>query len=676
MPTYRSDNGDWSVVSPSSKISCYYYQVTHRGEPRRAYLTYRLTGEGAPVRDLLMVQRDDQARLPAFLDQRDRSRLELLEREIIRHRSSRGALTTTKELVNQIYRNEAPFENLVVAVHRLGPVPIYLLPTTVEIEVNDQVPPRRVNAAIGVYQDVSAVGNTNWPANFFDRREFLESLERDLPTIFRRYFEDACEDLFDIQHHLSYDEVISQCAMVRETIGVSIGTKVRDIVEPYRYQAVQPEAAEIAMRLAKDYADIVLLAESFSAFVLLLVNELYRMFCLKDDCERYEQKLAELRSSSSLGPETSSLPDLDALNRIIDLWRSGDPALDSLDIDTTLPHWLDRLASFARFIRVLKNENFSATRVRLFFSSQHNVPSPETVGTLVREQLDSLSPVPNNPVLFLEVYEDQPGIEFLPLITNRIWQSESLTAVIPSKPQELGGLKKDISWIVREIDYADALNKRVVLMLEQGVDLKEVIEEAKAVHTPLATGTRRRAKRPSPVDTFMHYTGGIIHRYRQESMRKLDANIEAFLRDELRTVVDRRTETLLRSIINFVAYDQEERVALREIHRRTSDRPLKVEELAPFAFRGAPGKKARSKFEHLRERIRDRTVKIEDEGLEVVAIVSGTRKYKTNFPLIVSRLRPDLGTREVEKIIARAFGVGSADAPTPRISRVELPAKA
>ena len=643
---------------PTTEDSCFSFAVGRSGvEMHPAYLTYRLTGPEAPARDLLLVKRTEKTRLPRLLSDRDFTRLNMFERQLQAESARRGRIGTQKSIVNSIYDGAAPFDELHVVVHRLGPVPAYVLPDCVRIKVHDQVThPRSVDAYVGIYQDTAGHGHTKrWPGVFRNRVEFLSSL-RDLPTLFRRYFEDISERLFDIQHHLPLDKVTAGCRTAIEEIRVSIDKKLEIILKPEKYENEQPDAARFARALGRDYSESIALSQCYRTLVLCLIHRLLRMFCIRDtrhDAATYVAALlAMVQEGGSEHQEDATLsPDHVALQRISRLAISNDPEMHTLNLDAGLPPWVIHVLEFARFISLLESEQFMMSRPSIFLSAQHRVPSPETLRRLFAEQLgESLK----------YVQEEVPGTVFLPLITSRIWQSDSTLAVVPLQRQDLGGTdEKGLNWVVRELDYADALAKRIVALVESRQDVEKILESLKGERLDrLVPRTRPKPKRRSPTEAFATALTELVPwYYTQKSLDQLDANLVKGLSDERRRGVDARTESLVKAILRYVAKDDGEVYALKRLHQRVLNAPLKVEDLAPHVFPGMSGKASQKHFTRLMGRVRERIVRVGRTELQVVDLKPGTRSYRTNLPRIVALLRTDLTEQSaILRLLDHAIG--------------------
>jgi hypothetical protein len=646
----------WNVRPPTVKESCYGFAVGKPGaEMSPAYLTYRLTGSGAPRRDLLLVRRNEAIRLPRLLSDRDWARLNNFEGQLRTERAERGNIGVQKSVVNRVYEGQAPFDELVVAVHRLGPIPAYVLPDRVRIEVHDEVAqPRVVDACVGVYQEAGPLGEElRRPAVYRSRYEFLSSL-RDLPTLFRRYYEDISELLFDIQHHLPLHDVPAVCKTAFSEIRQSIDTKVHDILHPERYEESEPPAAELARRLAVNFADSIRMAECYRALVFSLLYRLLRMFCIHDEVAVYEGILSGLVHDGDADPGERAVASTEygVLRHIARMTLSNDPELSALRLDASLPAWLMRVLEFARFVVLLECEGFVVSRPSIFLSAQNRLTSPALLRQFFVERL-------GDQLKFVE--ETAPGTTFLPLITSRIWQSESTLAVVPRERAQLdaGGEPRKLTWLVQEIDYADMLEKHVIAVVERPQRINDILGSLTGESIErLVVGLRPKPDRRTPVDTFTAaFDDRVVLYYDPLVVGEVDANLADKLAAEHRRVLDRRTQRILPAFLRYIAKDNAEVGALKRLHKHTLDKALKIEDLAPKVFLGLSGSAAIRSFTNLMKRVHERPVKIENTEVPVAAVEPGTRRYRTNLPRIVRLLRPDLtDDRAVKGLLHDAFG--------------------
>lgn len=640
------------IQEPTARESCYEYRVgTPVGITHAAQLTYRLTGEDAPARDLLLLRRDAQNRLGDLLDDVTNEQLESFE-ELIRVRAaSQGAIGAQKNIVNCIYQGELPLAGLQVVVHRLGPVAVLVLPFTVEVPILGGPARRgRVQAQIGIYPSVRGSAENHWPSFYGNRREFLESLERDLPTIMRRYQEDVAERLFDIQHHQSYQEIAVSCRAILSEIRESIDTKLQDILGRQRYEKHDAAAAAVARRIENKYRETLHVVLCFKACVRLLLGRLLRMLGVRDEVDGFRADLNKVVAQVEGAGETrvDAPVELDQLVKLATtLLDSGESLIDPSQVDSS-PPWLIELHSFGGFVGALERDGFVGNDVTIFLAGQHRVPSAATLRQLLVGRFGRA----------IQYVEKPPDATFLQAITTRIWQSEGIAVVLPRGQRDSEpATEKDFAWLVREADYAEGLGKGVSSLVEKGQnpsDLLRVIEGTAS--EPLVAGTRRRIGRPRIADALREaLVSKVPFSYALDSAGELDLNLEDSLRSLFRNAHAKRAERLLRAAVNFVVKDAREVYAIRKIHEITSRAPLSGAELASKAFPGMSGKRARENFGNLRRRVRERPVVLSGHSMTLFESVPGTKKYKSNLLEIVQGSRLDVDAGALPSVIARAL---------------------
>ncbi len=110
----------FQILSPAREESRYRYRIRQAGLDFNAYLTYEVP-QVSDERSILLVNVSY-----AFID--DEHRVEY-SRFIERIRESSGRFTGMKNIVNRLVDGEfAKLPNVRVAVHKYGPVPVYVLP--------------------------------------------------------------------------------------------------------------------------------------------------------------------------------------------------------------------------------------------------------------------------------------------------------------------------------------------------------------------------------------------------------------------------------------------------------------------------------------------------------------------------------------------------------------------
>lgn len=185
----------FQIIPPFREESAYSYRIRQSGLDVNAYLTYDVPNT-SDQRSILLVNRSN-----AFISDVHRAEYNRL---IERIRESSGHITGMKNIVNRLVEGEfAKLPNVRVAVHRYGPVPVYVLPESYVIKNMGT----SLKVQIGVYPDlVSQISrpsvNLNLPF-LSNTSEFVRSLSVGLGLMFRRYLEDVGEGMFDIEHHLN-----------------------------------------------------------------------------------------------------------------------------------------------------------------------------------------------------------------------------------------------------------------------------------------------------------------------------------------------------------------------------------------------------------------------------------------------------------------------------------------
>ena len=114
------------IIPTSLKNSCYDFKIEHNGRNCYAELTYNLN-DSPPTRRLLRLkERDALSLFPDLNNNREfqqiRSQIKDLQVRGI------GNMSIAKGLVLEQYQSTFNNPELGIAVHRMGPVPVFLLP--------------------------------------------------------------------------------------------------------------------------------------------------------------------------------------------------------------------------------------------------------------------------------------------------------------------------------------------------------------------------------------------------------------------------------------------------------------------------------------------------------------------------------------------------------------------
>lgn len=116
------------IISQGLKNSCYDFRIERNGREKSAELTYNLN-DGSPTRRLLRIREEDCFQLfPELHANRDFEQFRNQVRDKRLH--GIGNISIAKGLVLDQFESSYKNPDLGIAVHRMGPVPVFLLPST------------------------------------------------------------------------------------------------------------------------------------------------------------------------------------------------------------------------------------------------------------------------------------------------------------------------------------------------------------------------------------------------------------------------------------------------------------------------------------------------------------------------------------------------------------------
>jgi hypothetical protein len=637
----KPDLNGWSITPPSAKEHCFYFTLRRRGVPVRAFLTYQLSkNQGTPKRGRLLIKRSLYQRLNNVLEEEDVQLLDKIEKMIRGYRAiGKGKIESQKSIVNSIYDGDFPIPGFEVAIHKHGPVPVYVLPGEHELNVYGET----IAAQIVVYQDVpSPAAGADWPVALSNRAEYLRSLEIQPDLIFQRYFEDVAESLFDMEHHLGFVEAVRAAVQAESVLSASVDEKIKQIRDFKTYQKNQPAAAEIAQKILAEHPDVILRAQFFRAGALYLLHEFYSLFGLASDSRKdsnYPRDVEKLRESfdsqfgdGSFDEVIKENPESWHLREALDSYAADD--YDWRPVVPSDSRWVRRLVDFSVFLRTLLAHKVSPQSARIFLSLHHDLG----VSELVRSALDRfIAERYSGNIRLLSVKEEKAGASFRNLISSRIWLSDSVAVFVPRSVTGNDGIdQKDYSWLFREIEHALGLGKRVAIFMEEGADEEAIRKEWTSSDVEFLSVESRRQNRREEVLKF--FDDGVRPSFRQKSGQALDSGLAEAMSVEASLAMDRHLESFILGALQF--FTPREREAIELIHSRYSATPRAKKDLAPLVFHGGSGKRAMEEFDRFRTRILRHKVTIAGKSYEIIGLAPGN-SYRSRLTEIAMALRWD-----------------------------------
>lgn len=657
MPKKESHSRDalkFQVISPSKEENRYYYRLRMGDIDHSAYLTYELPA-ASNDRTILLVNASR-----TFITDEHRTEYDRLVERI---KESVGRFAGAKNIVNRLAENEfANLPNVRIAVHKYGPVPVFLLPQKYTIPHLGE----DVDVQIGVYPNVKTGGTSRRRVNLklpflSTKSEFVRSLEIGLGVMFRRYLEDVGEGMYDIKHHLSLAGIFDRAKDIESILGESIKTKLNVLTPSVQSFKLPQTTDERAVKeLFEAETSWIFTARYARQFALYFLNELYRIIGLESRGEYYlngfkdiQNEFDSLLGNGYMRSAREQLPLVATLSRCLRAYNDRDyDTLREINV-TEEPLWVRRFVQFARFIARLNDESLAPTVGRIFVSFHHDVPVTEVLLGQIDDYVKAEFP---NRLEILSVRESGAGVKFKSPIRARIWLSDTVSEIVPKDTQTISnGKAKDYLWIAREAEYGLLLGKRVIYLVEKGVDESKILADLQK-REPNDGLIPRTARVPDwlqrkLIESFTDYTrANFTVNTTQVGQEHLDPMVREVIHLEAEKAIEKRHRDIL------VGFHKQfpgwARRTLKHIQETVpypakASKPALARKLAAryrdYADEGS-AKKAIAKVWDL---AKQRALLIGDKRMPLVRLLDGQR-YTGNLREILRVLRPDLNNEAVQ----------------------------
>ena len=391
----------------------------------------------------------------------------------MRRGSYNGSIRAAKGRVLEI--GARADDRLAIAVHKHGPVPSVLIPDSLlengplTIEGNGAA----MSIKVAVYPDFSihAHHGKGWVRRnqngFGTVVECLQSYQLGLDVMLLKYLEDVAEDLYDIEHHLSFISAVRRARMAEDTLATSVKTKLEQVRTHFADRSSWLH--NLALALFDRYDDWIILASHARIYVLFMLNEFYKLHDIRSQ-SKYLNDWNALRARAIDWMNSDRFAQQTALSRLIRSFgayqRESLAELDSLMVGE--PGWVLKLISFARYVLGLKADRLRPATPRVFFSGRHN--SPETATLFLRIKGHFQDSSSQRPVEVSHVESTPPGDIIDSTIKRRISASHALIAVIARENEPR------LDYIIKEVEQASRGDEAFPVrpLIEDGVNLKAV----------------------------------------------------------------------------------------------------------------------------------------------------------------------------------------------------------
>jgi hypothetical protein len=396
-----------------------------------------------------------------------------------------------------------------VAVHKFGPVPVFLLPEK-EYPYTTELDGKIIQLRIGVHANWDGANAESQRSLFGSDIELIDAVSADFDLSMGRYLEDVAEIFADIENHADLRRAYELAKAAEEVIGASMKTKLdaclpdaqrksrskKNPNAPQHYdewmdyrQAKSAaknqrnlihhwsEDRRVACEFYSENWESAVRAEYARAVALYLLNELYALLGVAT--KSYGDTLRELKirverwhGKGAYEQALDSDPGFSALREALQSYRRRDDfALEQIPAEGA--SWQDGFIRFTQFLHYLRLFGpLPPHQPRVFVSYNHGVPVAEKLKEQVTHWLEAKAYPHKVRVLSLEErYDPAP---FRQRIKAGIWLSDHLLAIVPKGGSALGGAKKHYEWIAREAEHALLLGKPVTYLTEHGTNLADL----------------------------------------------------------------------------------------------------------------------------------------------------------------------------------------------------------
>jgi hypothetical protein len=645
-------------------------EIEFDGNRVRGYLTYGIGHWRSNDRNILLVE-DREALVPTGLTPEFDSFARRLDLQV---QEGGGRFYGDKSFVNVLIDNPQEFPHGGVAIHKFGPVPVFLLPERHPVQRDGQVIQVQIGIHLNKYR--SKQPEQRYLQLFSGSTpEFLRSLRTDLALIFRRYFEDVAASLFDLEIDCGLLRVFEEAKLIEEIIGQSIQSKLKLAIpkdedwqlykkgkKKTRSEAGLDNDAWNRCEFYERNRDVLIQASYTRLTFLYLLNELYQYIGINSESESYLDDFRKLRAFTDLqfgegflDDLIKSNPDLEQLQSILKAYgRNRIDLIANLDSQT---YWVQRVLGFVRFLDSLRQEKISPIQGRIFISHHHNVPSTQVFKRRIE---DLIAKSFSHQIEILSVEEPELGERFVETIKAKIWQSDLLIGIIPADSTPIGSHEaSNYLWIACEAEHALLLGKPVIFMIEAGVDNDKVLKDfANESMGFLAPDSRKIGRAANLVDCYQK----TVHiRNIPANSTSLDATAfpEATRRSIIRNVnkvLESRHNDILNGYFQFLSESTQQYI--RAIHEaipypdRRQKSALANLIIARNKSLNLTSDQVKKAIDSMRKSLGERLLNFSGRDLEIISL-HNRREYVAKLKEVLHLMRPDYNEAQLNEWLER-----------------------
>jgi len=321
--------------------------------------------------------------------------------------------------------------------------------------------------------------------------ELLHSLDEFLPQMLPAYYEQIANYLRSVFFAGQDYQTMAFCLRIRQIATASIRGKL-DLIEKPKYP--DGKSGRLARKLAEKYAAQIKEGRAVDAFAHLIVNYIYRFYCIQDRIPDYDKRLASV-------PSSRTLFTADSVSFMQECARNLKNPKDEFhrqlgrDKETRDP-WLQTMGEISAFVAEIVHslDGKGVDAPRVFVTYHFKVKDSERFVDLATRTLE-LNKDSAELVVGRHVRRD---IRWS--LLARIWMADHHLLFLPSTWERTDhkrkSLKLEKNWVVMELFYGRLLGRDISLVVasptsEAVLDefrnhIKSYTEEKEIPHVPEA----------------------------------------------------------------------------------------------------------------------------------------------------------------------------------------------
>ena len=578
------------------------------------------------------------------------------------------ATSAAKQAVIKIATGEWTDDHYGIAVHKMGPVPAYILKgQRFRVQALDDT----ATIAFYPYSLGSWTGRGHALAVALDL--FASLVKTDAYRVLATYFEDIFEHFKDMSEKLGIIDCMHRIRAIREVLGRSVGEKLENLTPSpeawFQYQDYKrritstrtpgdekpPPLSEHELRVCVWFADhYVWIGEAIylscvaqaciSKFFQLLGLELQlrdaavtirkmhyytERDCIESFCTNYRFDQADFDSSRLVA----------SAHRLLEIYEQGGDELRNADAPERI---MRNLRDYLAFVRLARNElrhiysdKRSARHEPIVFVSRRlQSEFGKIAAQAFAESVDKVWGSASR----ITTFEGSGGQPLRRSVKAQIWLSDSFWSVLPEQDHPVGD---DVSWLYLEAEHAFLLGKPPTTVARNRHDFFESQKRLAAVNDPPLAEQLTCSRDLLRAGTLGRYFEdvAIIADSKEQLVNRISANLQE-LRD---TVMRSRRVALLTGYLRMYLSDDVAAFDLIDRSFRRANKSFAMVTFTRSQFEAkAAGTTVNGKmFINAHRRSKLLSVKISGDPVTVLQWFEGQRVYVFNLDRIARGITGD-----------------------------------